>query len=405
MKESEREDARHWLEAFIPLYERNESAINEIASLNNESPPQDWDKAFSNENVSALMATIEPTKKLPKPKHKELRKVKRDYTDLVKTCLHVGHLYLKSYYAGGLSRLTFAKMIYWTTLAHNLFEDFLKRLQKVRQEIDINKEVIQDDYNTFVKKAQSLENNGEYQLAMEYYDKAIEIDTSLGFAEYGKGQCLENMGAYEEAISYYDRVLHINYLADLALVGKSACKEALGEYEEALSCADKALKLNPKVTYAWCHKAFALAKLEEYEEAIKCLDKALKIRPDSGETWYNKGLYLAKSGKTKEAIKCCDKALKIEPNRYDAWNLKGTSKAIQRKWQDALNCFDKALEINASDCEIWYHKGIILKHLQRREEATNCFKKFTELSPSKEDEKFREAEAYIKSDTSDLEIE
>ncbi len=112
MKESEREEARHWLEALARLYEQNGVAIREIASLDTEKTPQAWDKAFSNANVSVLMTTIEPIKKLPKPKHKELRKVKRDYTDLVKACLHVGHLYLKSYYAGGLSRWTFSKMIF-----------------------------------------------------------------------------------------------------------------------------------------------------------------------------------------------------------------------------------------------------------------------------------------------------
>jgi hypothetical protein len=139
MKESEREEARHWLETFTPLYERNESVITEIASLNDKSAPQNWDKAFSNENVSTLMTSIEPINALPKPKYKELRKLRGDYTGLVKACIHVGHLYLKSYYAGGLSRLTFSKMVFWTTHAHNLLGDCVKRLQKVRQEIEVTK--------------------------------------------------------------------------------------------------------------------------------------------------------------------------------------------------------------------------------------------------------------------------
>jgi hypothetical protein len=137
MKGLEREEARNWLEAFTPLYQRSEAVIREISSLRTDSPPQNWDEAFSNENVSILMTTIEPINELANPKYKELGKLREDYTGLVKTCSYVRQLYLKSYYAGGLSRITLTKMVYWTTLAHNLLKDFLKRLQKVRHEIEV----------------------------------------------------------------------------------------------------------------------------------------------------------------------------------------------------------------------------------------------------------------------------
>ena len=61
----------------------------------------EW-QAYSNANVRTLMSAIEPIKELPKPKPKELRKLKECYTDLVACCLKAGHLYLNAYYAGDL---------------------------------------------------------------------------------------------------------------------------------------------------------------------------------------------------------------------------------------------------------------------------------------------------------------
>ncbi len=129
MKESEKEEASHWLEKVAHLYERNSVAIGEIANLNTESSPQDWDKAFSNENVAVLMSAIEPMKELPKPKNRELDKLKECYTDLVASCLKAGHLYLKSYDAGDLSRVGYSQMIYWTTFSEGLLKDFQKKLK------------------------------------------------------------------------------------------------------------------------------------------------------------------------------------------------------------------------------------------------------------------------------------
>ena len=85
------------------------------------------------------MSAIQPIKELPKPKHKELRKLKECYTDLVATCLKTGHLYLKAYYDKHLGRIDYHKLIFWASIAKQLFEDFSRDLDKVRQEIEVSK--------------------------------------------------------------------------------------------------------------------------------------------------------------------------------------------------------------------------------------------------------------------------
>jgi len=139
MKESEKKEARHWLAVLTRLYEQNEVAIRDTANLDTESSPQDWDKAFSNVNVRALISAIHAVKELPKPKQKELRKLQQCYTDLVSACIKAGHLYLKAYYDKHLGRIDYHKMIFCTSIAKGLFKDFSRDLDKVRQEIEVSK--------------------------------------------------------------------------------------------------------------------------------------------------------------------------------------------------------------------------------------------------------------------------
>ena len=80
-------------------------------------------------------------KKLPKPKPKELRKLKQSFTDLINTCLQAGNLYLKAYYAKDLNRLKYSKMIFWASFVSNLLKDFIKDFVKTCQELGINKEL------------------------------------------------------------------------------------------------------------------------------------------------------------------------------------------------------------------------------------------------------------------------
>lgn len=139
VKESEKTEARIWAMKLMSLWEQTEVPIRAIAKLETKSSVQDWDKAFSNENSAALMNAIEPAKELPRPKQRELRKLKGCYTDLLATCLKVGHLYLKSYYAGNLSRFGYSKMIFWTSFANDLLKEFLSGVDKVFHELDASK--------------------------------------------------------------------------------------------------------------------------------------------------------------------------------------------------------------------------------------------------------------------------
>ena len=56
----------------------------------------------------------------------------------------------------------------------------------------------------------ALDRLGKYQEAIEYYDKAIEIDANFIDAQISKGWALDGLGKYKEAIEYYDKALDID---------------------------------------------------------------------------------------------------------------------------------------------------------------------------------------------------
>ena len=51
---------------------------------------------------------------------------------------------------------------------------------------------------------------GEYAKAIQYYDKALEMDSKNVDAWYNKGVALDNLGKYKEAIQSYDKALEID---------------------------------------------------------------------------------------------------------------------------------------------------------------------------------------------------
>ena len=48
---------------------------------------------------------------------------------------------------------------------------------------------------------------GQYQLAIEDYDKAIQLDPEDAMAYYNRGVAYKELGRYHRAIEDYDRVI------------------------------------------------------------------------------------------------------------------------------------------------------------------------------------------------------
>ena len=99
--------------------------------------------------------------------------------------------------------------------------------------------------NSSFNKAISLKHFAawnKYQVLLECYNKAIELNPNYSDAYCNKGSAL-----------YY-----------------------LERYQEAIECYNKAIELNPNYSNAYNNKGLALKNLERYQEAFECYIKAIE---------------------------------------------------------------------------------------------------------------------------------
>lgn len=158
---------------------------------------------------------------------------------------------------------------------------------------------------------------GNLEKAVEYYTKALEIDSKYADAWMRKGLALDNLKRYEEAIKCYDKVLEIDPEDGDAWRQKGIALYMSGKYDEAIRSLDNALERYPKSVDAWTIKAKALHDLGRYAEATGCYDKALEIDPSLEIAKENKKIAEEKLREKKlEEIKTNVKEL-VEEEKYE----------------------------------------------------------------------------------------
>lgn len=165
---------------------------------------------------------------------------------------------------------------------------------------------------------QDLVNEGEYQAAKNFFDKALNVYPKSIYFMYGKGLALAGLGKYDEAIEYYDKIIEPSekYLLD------------------TLQSIATFVDLYRIIYSAFYEKWDSLSKLSKFVEASICLDKTkeyLEAWPPEGRTFrtwesfwlYRAKTFLKKQGDVEKCLSNLKQAFVIYKESHDSnqWSI------------------------------------------------------------------------------------
>ena len=221
----------------------------------------------------------------------------------------------------------------------------------------------------------------EYQKAIEYYEKALEIKPDKHEALNNMGVAYRNMGNHEKAIESYKKALEIKPDKHEALYNMGNTYDDLGNHEKAIESYKKALEIKPDKDEALNNMGVAYGNMADYKKAIECYEKALEIKPDKDEALNNMGVAYGNMADYKKAIECYEKALEIKPDKHEALNNMGNAYGNLDNHEKAIQCYEKALEIKPDKHEALYNMGNAYGNMGNHEKAIECFEKALEIKP------------------------
>ncbi len=131
----DKEDKEQWLDTFLPMYEQAKLKIDTIINFNILSDNLAVDNAAANIKQVILTASnlkfiLDIYDKLPEPRDKELRKVRRDFQDLLTACVSNGAMWLKYTEVPG-SKMQRHKIVYFWSMAKGINKELSERITRI----------------------------------------------------------------------------------------------------------------------------------------------------------------------------------------------------------------------------------------------------------------------------------
>ena len=212
---------------------------------------------------------------------------------------------------------------------------------------------------------------------------------------YSQGLGILSRDDYARAVNYFEKAVEIDPAYAEAWYQAGFCFGMLGRHADALKASKQAAKLRPEWSETYVNIGASSYALGQYKEAAEAYRQAAKIDANNADTQYALGLSLGKLGRTDEEILAYKRAVAIKPDYANAYELLGTAYFNQKKYAESLAAFEQ-LKTYKPDAKTYNYLGENYFELGKTEESVDAFNNAVSYNSNFDKARFNLGRAYLK---------
>lgn len=181
-----------------------------------------------------------------------------------------------------------------------VFEEIVKE-EETEEVVEKLPDLGNTDAEAYYKLGIDTIKKGNFDLALQAWNKAIEIDPAMVKAHNYLGRAYYTRGMMDEAIDAYKKVLELAPEDPSGYINLGIAFRYNEMYDESLEVLQKAIEINPISAVAYDEIGSVLLKKEKYDEAIGAYKNAVAIDPKFPQPHNNLGVVYLLKGMAKDA--------------------------------------------------------------------------------------------------------
>lgn len=182
----------------------------------------------------------------------------------------------------------------------------------------------------------------KFDLAIENYDRALEIDNHNDAAYFGRGMALGRSGFVKKGIKDLSVYIEHHPSSSLAYTKRGVRYLWIDEESNAMQDFNRAIKLNPKNAEAHDDLGVIYAKQQKYAEAIKHFSTTIRLDPSYQKAYHNLAMAYFLIEQDDLALDAVNKALALNPQSRNSLILKAEILTVLGRVQEADALRDEA---------------------------------------------------------------
>jgi tetratricopeptide (TPR) repeat protein len=181
----------------------------------------------------------------------------------------------------------------------------------------------------------------DYARAVQFFERAIELDANYPEAWYQAGFCYGVLGRHQDALKASRTAAKLRPDWSEAYVNIGASSYALGQYKDAVDAYRQAIRMEDGADAQYA-LGLSLGKLNRTDEEILAYRRAITFKPDHANALDRLGAAYFKLKRYAEAAQAYEQLKTYKPDAK-TYNSLGESYLEMNKADDSLQAFNSAL--------------------------------------------------------------
>ena len=210
----------------------------------------------------------------------------------------------------------------------------------------------------------------EYEQAIEYYTKAIELNPDLPETYNNRAAAYFHTDKFDNAINDANAAITLKPDFPEAYNVRGVVYNAKREFDNAIRDYTTAIRIAHNFAEAYAGRSFSYASTGQIDQAIKDANTAIALKPDLPEAYNARGAAYATKREFDNAIIDYTTAIEIAPNFVEAYAGRGFAYVDKREFDNAIKDYNMAIQLKPDHALVYCNRGEAWLHIKEWENAT-----------------------------------
>lgn len=212
---------------------------------------------------------------------------------------------------------------------------------------------------------------------------------------YSQGVAQLSRDDFARALQFFEKAIELDSNYAEAWYQAGFCYGIVGRHNEALKASRHAARLRPEWSETYVNIGASSFALGQYKEAVEAYKQAIKLDDRNAETQYALGLSLNKVNRTDEEILAYKRAVALKPDHSNAIEKLGLAYFKLKRYADAATAFEQ-LKTYKPDAKTFNSLGESYIELGKSDESVAAFTNALGYDPDFDKARFNLGRAYVK---------
>ena len=234
---------------------------------------------------------------------------------------------------------------WFASWAPGRLEETIAAFERVLQAGDAADQQFHEAADFFFLGAMYSDGKHDWQAAIRWYDRALEMDPQHFGALGNRGFCKQKLGRAAEGLVDIDAALALAPNDAMLHMMRAQVLRELGRVDESRDELDTAIRLAPKVAGFRQNRGLLRMEAEDFAGAVEDFTAFLQSAPHNAEVLYTRSRCLRRINRPSAADSDLDLAISINPDLVAARVERGNLRVNAGQMTEAGVDFDAALRI------------------------------------------------------------